>query len=380
MNYKYPCTGIVKTNGFGAYLEENLKEPRRNLVALGKELQNRCKIPHISLVNSGSSANLVAAMCMAEKTKRRGGILTAVTSAFTFPTTISALIMNGFKVEFVDVEKGGFNMDVAKLYELREAPSLIVPTHFLGFPCAIEDIRKYADKNGCYILQDGCESLDLHIGGKPAFKYGDIFTWSFYHPHHLSSYGGGAVITLNEDDFVLCDSISHWGRLCTCHYSPENCQCPAGPAHQFTYARLGVNVEMSELNACFGRWQLQHFDSDEDIRKRHYATLYDGLKDNPNLKLYPHPDISGSLFVFPITLKNGWNVHKAWEVLSTESLEIRTLMGGVSSEQPAFSHLSELQYENAHTMAETTFFVGIHQTLDYNQVEKMVEIINRCIS
>ena len=349
-------------------------------MTFGKELQKRYKMPYISLVNSGSSANLVAAMCMAEKIKSRGGKLTAAVSAFTFPTTISALIMSGFKVEFVDVEEGGFNMNVAKLYELREVPSLVVPTHFLGFPCAIQDLRKYVDQNGCYLLQDGCESLDLQIGGKPAFEYGDICTWSFYHPHHLSSYGGGAVITLTEADFVLCDSISHWGRLCTCHSSPEKCPAPAGPAHQFTYARLGVNVEMSELNACFGRWQLQHFAADESIRKRHYATLYDGLKDNPNLNLYPHPDIFGSLFVFPITLKNGWNVHKAWEFLSAESLEIRTLMGGVSSEQPAFSHLSEQQYPSAHTMAEKTFFVGIHQTLSDSHVEEMAEIINRCVS
>ena len=380
MNYKYPCTGQIKTKDFGAYLEENLKEPRRNIVQFGKELQLMFGMPYITLVNSGSSANLVAAMCMAEKIKGRGGRLTAAVSAFTFPTTISSLLMSGFKLEFVDVDEGGFNMNVEKLYELREVPMLVVSTHFLGFPCAIQAIRQYANENGSYVLQDGCESLNLQIAGKPAFEHGDICTWSFYHPHHLSSYGGGAVITLNEDDFVLCDSISHWGRLCTCHISPEKCIVPPGPAHQFTYARLGVNVEMSELNACFGRWQLQHFASDEIIRKQHYATLFNGLKGNKNLKLYPHPDISGSLFVFPVTLENGWNVNDAWKVLSEENLEIRTLMGGVSSEQPAFSHLSKQQYKNAHMMAEKTFFVGIHQTLSSFQIDRMVEIINRCIS
>ena len=380
MNYRYPCTGKIETNGFGAFLEENLKEPRRNITEFGKELQQKYGMPYISLVNSGSSANLVAAMCMAEKIKGRGGKLTAAVSAFTFPTTISALIMSGFKIVFVDVEEGGFNMDVESLNKLPEKPSLIVPTHFLGFPCAIQEIRHFADENGCYLIQDGCESLDLIIEGKQAFEYGDLCTWSFYHPHHLSSYGGGAVITLNEADFVLCDSICHWGRLCTCHTSLSHCTAPLGPAHQFTYARMGVNVEISELNACFGRWQLQHFSSDETIRKQHYATLYNGLKDNPNLKLYPHPDISGSLFVFPITLKNGWNVEQAWKVLSEEQLEIRTLMGGVSNEQPAFSHLSGPRCHNAHAMSESTFFVGIHQTLTDSQIDDMVELISRCIS
>lgn len=379
MKYKYPCTGKVETTGFGAYLEKNLKDPRRNIAKFGQELRQMYGIPYISLVNSGSSANLVAAMSMAEKIKGKGGKLTAAVSAFTFPTTISALIMSGFDVIFVDTEEGGFNLNAENLHELPDKPSLIVPTHFLGFPCAIEDIRRFADKNGCYVLQDGCESLNMQIEGKLAFEYGDICTWSFYHPHHLSSYGGGAVITLNETDFTLCDSIIHWGRLCTCHIAPEKCTAPSGPAHQFTYARMGVNVEISELNACFGRWQLQRFASDEIIRKQHYTTLYNGLKDNPNLKLYPHPDISGSLFVFPITLKNGWNVDEAWKVLSAEQLEIRTLMGGVSNEQLAFSHLSGQSCRNAHAMAESTFFVGIHQTLTDFQIDSMVKIINRCV-
>lgn len=267
-------------------------------------------------------------------------------------------------------------MSIDELTSLKEPPSVIVPTHFLGFPCDIQAIRKYADQNNCLILQDCCETIDMMIGGKQSFLYGDISTWSFYHPHHLSSYGGGAVITLNEEDYILCDSIAHWGRSCKCHISSELCDVPEGPAHQFTYERIGLNVEISELNACFGRWKLKSFDEDEDIRKKHYKTLYDALSENKNMRVYQQPDISGSPFVFPITLMNELNVKKAWELLSVKGVEIRTLMGGVSNEQPAFDWIGEGGvFEHAHKMADKTFFVGIHQTLTQNQIDDMAKIL-----
>lgn len=376
MKYIYPCTGNVETHGFGEFLEINLGEPRKNINEFSEELKDKFGIPYVSLVNSGSSANLVAAMAMAEKVKQKNKRLTAVVSAFTFPTTISALKMSGFEITMIDVESDNFNMSIEKLISLKEPPSVIVPTHFLGFPCEIQAIRKYADKNDCLILQDCCETMDMVIGGKQSFLYGDMCTWSFYHPHHLSAYGGGAVITLNEEDYILCDSIVHWGRSCKCHISSELCDVPAGPAHQFTYERIGLNVEISELNACFGKWKLKRFDEEEEIRKKHYATLYDVLSENKNIRVYKQPDISGSPFVFPITLPKELNVKKAWEFLSAKGVEIRTLMGGVSNEQPAFAWIGDgCVFENAHKMADKTFFVGIHQTLTQKQIDTMAKIL-----
>ena len=377
MKYKYPCTGNIGIEGFGEYLEKNITTARRNIGIFSKELQAKFGVPYISLVNSGSSANLVAAMAMAEKIKNDGKPLKAAISAFTFPSTASALILAGFSLVAVDVAPGGFNMDPEKLSQAMDGVSLVVPTHFLGFPADIERIISIAHENGAYVIQDACETLSLaNSKGEQYFTYGDINTWSFYHPHHISSYGGGAIITLDKADAMLVDSICHWGRACKCHIDPTLCEAPEGPAHQFTYERTGVNVEMSELNACFGRWQFEHFEEYEEKRIKNYNMLFSVLKDNPAFELCPQPDIKGSLFVFPVSLKNGMNIMDAYRILAPQGVEIRTLMGGVISEQPAYRFINSKNLKNAKETAEKTFFVGIHQTLTEENVKAVGDIIN----
>ena len=377
MEWRYPCTGYIGMEGFGRFLEEETKSPRYNINEFTKELQERFHVPFLSLVNSGSSANLVAALALAEKLGKKGLPLVAAVSAFTFPTTISSLILAGFEVRIADVEPGGFNISPDALREMEKEgafPTLVAATHFLGFPFQLQEIAEMVHSHGGYLLQDGCETLGMEVGGTPAFKYGDIFTWSFYHPHHMSSYGGGGVITLDQEDYLLVDSIAHWGRSCKCHVDPGLCQVPEGPAHQFTYERLGVNVEMSELNACFGRWQLRDWDSIEAKRQRNYRILYEALKDVKHLKVWEEPKIHSSAFVFPVRLLDGKTIYDAYRILLAEGIEIRTLMGGVSNEQKAFSEVlgSELQ-KNAHEVALTTFFVGIHQTLPEEDVRAVAE-------
>lgn len=377
--YRYPCTGNISLKGFGKYLESEIGEPRRNLRLFAQELNYQLGCTHITLTNSGSSANLVAALAMAEKCRKAGKPLTAVASAFTFPTTISSLLMAGFRVKLIDIEEDGFNMDTNLLKQLDRSPSLIAITHFLGFFCDTKAVCEYAIENGCFVLQDACETFDLtdkHTGDNYCLC-GDITTLSFYHPHHLSSYGGGAVVCPNRDDYILCDSIAHWGRACKCHIDESLCMTPDGPAHQFTYERIGVNVEMSELNACFGRWQLMHWGHYELRRRENYQILYEALKHNPNLKVWKTGLDEPSRFVFPIKLVNGMTVRDAWEQLSPKGVEIRTLMGGATCTQPAFGKIVDYEVQQkAINMADTTFFVGIHQTLSISNVQAVARIIN----
>lgn len=362
---KYPCTGYIDMRGFGSFLEQETTFPRKNLNCFAAELQQCFAVPYITLVNSGSSANLVAAMALAEKLRSQGKELTAAVSAFSFPTTISALTLAGFRVTAVDVEPGGFNISVSALKAEKKLPSLLVVTHFLGYPCAVREITALAREHGLLVLQDACETLGLTVEARPVHAYGDMTTWSFYHPHHLSSYGGGAVITLNREDYVLTDSIAHWGRACRCHIEGEPCHVPPGPAHQFTYERLGVNVEMSELNACFGRWQLRRWQQIEAARHERYRILFAALQHLPQVRIYEEPAEGASAFVFPVTLCDGRRIQDVYPLLAEEGIEMRTLMGGVSNEQAAFcgSVLSPELLPEAHLMAESTFFVGIHHTL-----------------
>ena len=376
MKYLYPCTGKITAAGFGKFLEDNLGESRRNINLFSEELKAAYGVPYISLVNSGSSANLAASLALAEKLKRSGKPLKAAVSAFTFPTTVSSLILAGFEIIIIDVESDGFNMDAAELRKNIEGVSLIVVTHFLGFPADMMHIRELAAENGCLILQDACETLDMRDeNDRQFFWHGDITTWSFYHPHHLSSYGGGAVITLDPDDAMLVDSICHWGRSCKCHIDPSLCTVPHGPAHQFTYERSGVNIEISELNACFGRWEFLKFPEYEKRRKENYAYLYNALSSVPNVHVYEHPSTGGSAFVFPVKITDGRTVDDAYLYCRQKGLEIRTLMGGVMNEQKAFAHLSQKVFPMAHDMAKHSFFVGIHQTLPMDNIIKMAQIL-----
>ena len=379
-SYKYSCTGYIDMAGFGAFLEEECIKSRVNLVKFSEELHERFGFPHVALVNSGSSANLVGALAMAEKVRAAGLPMVAAISAFTFPTTVSALCLAGFEVRMVDVDEGSFNLSCDALERLAGQIGVAVPTHFLGFPCDIARISDMAHRDGFFVMQDACETMEMKVEGKGVFAFADITTLSFYHPHHLSSYGGGAVVTRTQADYLLVDSIAHWGRSCKCHVDSGLCTVPDGPAHQFTYERLGLNVEMSELNACFGRWQLKKWGDMEAARKRNYAILYRELRDNPRLRVWPAPDTQGSAFVFPVQLRNGMTVADAWEILGKEGIEIRTLMGGVSNEQAAFTDvLASDEQKNAHRMAETTFFVGIHQTLPPENVKHVAGEIIRLI-
>ena len=374
--YRYPCTQNIGMEGFGLYLEAQIKESRRNIRLFATELEQTLTggrqdmRGQLVLTNSGSSANLVAALAMAEKLRQERKPLTAAASAFTFPTTMSALILAGFDIQLVDVDEHDFNLSVAQLEALASIPSLVVVTHFLGFPASMRRLMEYKQKNGCLILQDACETMVCRYEGVPVYKFGDMVTWSFYHPHHLSSYGGGAVYACRLDDYILCDSIAHWGRACKCHIDEALCTLPSGPAHQFTYENIGINVEMSELNACFGRWQLKNWQEIEEKRKRNYKLLYDLLKGHSDFKVWDfYNEEQNSPFVFPILSKSK-TVREIWSRTKEYGIEIRTLMGGATSSQKAFQRFlfPATSCPSAEYMSEHAFFVGCHHTLSEEDV------------
>jgi CDP-6-deoxy-D-xylo-4-hexulose-3-dehydrase len=375
ISYTYPCTRNIDLKGFGVFLENEIGAPRKNIKQFAEEFSTLVSTDgddiskHLVMVNSGSSANLVAALALAQRCKQEKRPLTAAVSAFTFPTTISSLLLAGFSIRIVDVDEMSFNLSIKKLCEENEFPSLVVVTHFLGFPADLEALVELKKEKGFLILQDACETLDVRIGNKPLYKYGDIITWSFYHPHHLSSYGGGAVYSVSAVDFIMTDSIAHWGRACKCHIDESLCKVPAGPAHQFTYENIGVNVEMSELNACFGRWQLRNWEEIENQRQRNYSILYDMLSTKQNLTIWPFfNERRDSPFVFPILYKTG-SIHDVFEKLSPQGIEIRTLMGGSACQQSAFQgKISFDKCDNASYMSNHAFFVGCHHTLSENDV------------
>jgi CDP-6-deoxy-D-xylo-4-hexulose-3-dehydrase len=354
---RYPCTGHVRADGFGAYLEAELGEPRRNLRAFARDLAALFEAEHVTLVNSGSSANLVAACALAERTGKRR----ALVPAFTFPTTVSALRYAGFTPTFIDVAPGSFHIDPARVIE--DDVGVVALTHFLGFPSPIP--------SGALILQDACETMAMRIAGEPIARLADVTTFSFYHPHHLSSFGGGAVIARDPGLARVVESLSHWGRACT-HHVDLACDAPDGPDHFFHYVRDGLNVEMSELNACFGRWSLRRHDDDEAKRALHYAILREGV--GSRAITYPAADVGVTPFVFPITIHEN-DARPVIDRLFARGVEARSLMGGVIADQPAFSDLPREDLPVARDLARRSFFVGIHHTLATDDVRDVARVL-----
>jgi CDP-6-deoxy-D-xylo-4-hexulose-3-dehydrase len=371
--FRHPCTGKISAKGFGAFLEESLGASRQNLQSFAAELGGLFDAPRLTLVNSGSSANLVAALALAGLLKEQGKPLEAVAAAYTFPTTLSSLLLAGFAVRLLDTEEKGFNLCPQALENaLAEKPAaLVCVTHFLGFPARMDKIMPIARAHGALVLQDACETMDLKAGaGAAMHSLGDLTTWSFYHPHHFSSYGGGAVLAADDDLWRLTDSIAHWGRACTCHIDPAQCAAPKGFQHNFTYMRSGVNVQMSELNAAFGRFQLQNWAEMEARRKENYDILYAALSGVAGATVYPRDPAQGSPFVFPVTCRNAAMAKGVMTRLEeSHSIECRSLMGGAMVDQPAFRHIAHDGNARARAMDARSFFLGIHQTLPRTDIE-----------
>lgn len=364
---RIPCTGRVSVDGFDAFLRAELGDSRRNLSLCENELAATLEVPHLSLVNSGSSANLAAAIFVKQRARpNRRRVLLA---GFSFPTTISSFTLLGFEVELVDTEAGGFNLSPRALAAvIADDVAAVVVTHFLGFPAELAKIAELTGRHGALLVQDACETMNLRLGARPIHEFGDIVTHSFYHPHHLTSFGGGAVVVRTREEHHHVQSIIHWGRECRCHYDPASCTAPHGHDHNFWYVREGVNLAMSELNACFARWQLRTWPEQEAARWERWRIWEAALRDLPGVRLWPAP-FNISPFVFPIWVGRE-RFDAAAEAMRNAGVEVRSLMGGAIHRHPAYQHLAHPGLAQCEEIGASTFFTGIHQTVPLDDVRE----------
>lgn len=371
-----PCTGRTAIDGFDAFLKAELNDSRGNLKQLAVELSTVTGDAFVTLVNSGSSANLTAAILVKQRCGQRKRVLMA---GFSFPTTISSYTLLGFDVQLVDTEVDGFNLDPESLGQvIGDDVAAVVVTHFLGFPAKLERISALCRATGAMLVQDACETMDLKADGRSIYEYGDIVTHSFYHPHHLSAFGGGVVATRSKELHDQLQSIVHWGRECRCHYDPASCTAPHGLNHNFWYVREGVNLELSELNACFARWQLRSWDQQESLRWEHWRTWATALAGLEGVQTWP-ANQNISPFVFPIAVEPT-RFTSATKRIQQAGVEVRSLMGGAIHRHPAYRHLAHGRLGNCEHTGRRSFFVGIHQTLTRQQVEEASTVVRRVLS
>lgn len=351
------------------------------------------------LVNSGSSANLLAFMTLTalelgERRIARGDEV--ITVAAGFPTTVSPLLQYGAVPVFVDVEPETANIDVSRLEEARSNRTrAVMLAHTLGNPFELNAVRAFCDKYRLWLIEDNCDALGSRFAGRLTGTWGDIGTSSFYPPHHMTTGEGGALYTDNPQLYRIARSLRDWGRDCRCN-SGEDGVCgrrftgkfgklPAGYDHKYVYSRFGYNLKVSDMQAAVGCAQLEKLPEFGEERRRNFRFLFEALCDLPELELCrSYPESDPSWFGFLITLAPGVKFTRTdlTRHLEEHRIQTRNLFAGNLTCHPCFEPLTEgKEYRIVGELTATdrimndAFWIGLYPGMTEEKLAYMAETI-----
>lgn len=352
------------------------------------------------LVNSGSSANLIAfsaltSPLLGDRRLKKGDEVISVAAGF--PTTVNPIIQNGMVPVFVDVEIGTYNVDINELEKaLSPKTRAVFLAHTLGNPYNIEAIKKLIKDKDIWLIEDCCDALGSTLNGKLLGTFGDITTCSFYPAHHITMGEGGAVLT--DDDLLarIIRSMRDWGRDCYCS-GGENNTCgkrfsgqygtlPPGYDHKYVYSHIGYNLKVTEMQAAIGVEQLKKLEGFIEKRKRNFKLWTDGLKQFEDKFTLPY-GIDGAdpaWFAYPITVKDdaGFTRSELTSYLATKGVETRNLFGGNLLRQPAYLDIEcrvigDLPVTDK--IMNNTFFLGTYPGLKKEMIDYSINLIKEFI-
>ncbi|MCR1811399.1 lipopolysaccharide biosynthesis protein RfbH [Sulfurospirillum sp. hDNRA2] len=364
-----------------------------------KELAAFLHVRWAFLVNSGSSANLLAFYALTspllkERQVKRGDEV--ITVAAGFPTTVAPIVQYGAVPVFVDMELTHFNIDATQLEKaLSPKTKAVMIAHTLGNPFNIKAVKAFCDKHNLWLIEDNCDALGSTYEGKPTGTWGDIGTSSFYPPHHMTMGEGGATYTNNPLLKKIMLSMRDWGRDCWCESGVDNtCGCrfsqqfgslPKGYDHKYVYSHFGFNLKVSDMQAAVGCAQLEKFPSFVEKRKENFKKLHDGLKDIPELILVTmQPSSDPSWFGFMMTLKEGVKCtrNELVEYLENNNIQTRNLFAGNMLRHPLFESLEkDKEYRvvgvlpNTDKIMNDSFWVGLYPGMGDDAIQYMIEKI-----
>lgn len=355
-----------------------------------------CGVRFARLVNSGSSANLVALSCLTspklnERQLKPGDEV--ITVAAGFPTTVNPIIQNRLVPVFVDVDIPTYNIDVTQLEAARsEKTRAIMVAHTLGNPFNLKAVTAFAKKHDLWLIEDCCDAVGAQYDGKPVGTFGQIATVSFYPAHHMTMGEGGAVLTKKPDLKVLIESFRDWGRDCWCNPGMDNTcgkrfdwqlgDLPHGYDHKYIYSHIGYNLKLTDMQAAVGVAQLKKLPEFIAARRRNFSYLYQALSDLQDVLILPEatPNAEPSWFGFPITLREDSGIARDEFVrfLSTRKISTRQLFGGNLLRQPAYKDIEYRQIgelKNSDIIMNRLFWIGVYPGLTEPMLEYMAENI-----
>lgn len=369
-----------------------------------KKLAKYLNVRWAFLVNSGSSANLLAFYALTspllkERQVKRGDEV--ITVAAGFPTTVAPIVQYGAVPVFVDMELTHFNIDTTQLQKaLSPKTKAIMIAHTLGNPFNLKDVKEFCDKHNLWLIEDNCDALGSTYKGKPTGTWGDIGTSSFYPPHHMTMGEGGATYTDNPLLKKIMLSMRDWGRDCWCESGVDNTcgkrfsmsfgSLPKGYDHKYVYSHFGFNLKVSDMQAAVGVAQLEKFPSFVEKRKKNFAKLYNGLKDVNELTLVEtQPFSDPSWFGFLMTLKNDlqFSRNEIVEFLEDNNIQTRNLFAGNMLRHPLFDSLSKNKdyrvignLQNTDKIMNDSFWIGLYPGMDNDAIDYMIKKIREYVN
>ena len=366
-------------------------------------------VKYAHLVNSGSSANLIAfsvltAPELGERRIRRGDEV--ITVACGFPTTITPILQYGAIPVFVDVTVPQYNINVNMLEEaLSEKTKAVMIAHTLGNPFDLKEVKAFCDKHNLWLVEDNCDALGSKytIDGETRFTgtWGDIGTSSFYPPHHMTMGEGGAVYTNNVLLNRLILSYRDWGRDCICVSGQDNLcghrwdgqfgLLPKGYDHKYTYSHFGYNLKVTDLQAAVGVEQLKKFPTFIERRKYNWKRLHLALEDIQDKIILPEatPNSDPSWFGFLISVRPemGLDRNNITRYIENHNIQTRLLFSGNIIKQSCFDEIRDTDayrvvgnLKNSDFIVNNTFWVGVYPGMTEKMIDYMAQIIKEAVN
>lgn len=373
-----------------------------------KKLADYLKVRYCSLVNSGSSANLIAFMALTSPLlgdRRIGRGDEVITVAAGFPTTVTPAIQYGAVPVFVDVAIPQYNIDVTNLEAaLSEKTKAVMLAHTLGNPFDLTAVKEFCDAHGLWLVEDNCDALGTVYELKGERKFtgtiGDIGTSSFYPPHHMTMGEGGAVYTDNPLLNKIIRSFRDWGRDCVCPSGHDNVcghrfdrqygELPLGYDHKYVYSHFGYNLKATDLQAAIGCAQLDKFPSFVEKRRHNFARLWKNLEDTQDQLILPaaaeHSE--PSWFGFLITCREGVDRNRLVQYIESKGVQTRMLFAGNLTKHPCFDEMRKTGegyriaggLENTDRIMADTFWIGVYPGMTDEKIDYMARVIKEGLS
>ena len=345
---------------------------------------------HAMLVNSGSSANLLALSSLTSPSLGDDRLKPGdevITVAAGFPTTVNPIVQNGLVPVFVDVEQGSYGPIVSQLEEaVSDRTRAVMIAHTLGNPFDLDAVTALVKKHDLYLIEDCCDAVGATYRGRSVGSFGDLATVSFYPAHHITMGEGGCVLAHKPAMKRLVESFRDWGRDCWCETGKDNTcgkrfdwqlgNLPCGYDHKYTYTHIGYNLKLTDMQAAVGVAQLAKLPRFIAARRANFAYLHAALTGLEDVFLLPRatPGSDPSWFGFPIAIRESAPFERTELLRHLESrkIAVRLLFGGNLVRQPAYAESSYRvsgALANADTVMNRVFWLGVYPGLGPAQLD-----------